>query len=672
MADDKLSKIFKLLDKMASEEEKPSIPLYESTDDSNTILNNLSKPNFILLKKLAKKYNESPLTLIKKISGDGIKIGKEIKFNEGGLSDNKVGTKINKTTQAGRDVYETPEGEMVSEKSTTFKYDDKWINVPSIFKGYRYNDDTIRLMLDEGIIKPTSTHNSKDDAEKAARKRSNELEFNEGGTPMMNRQMEMFEDGGLKDEGGMTDSESGNDVPVGSTRKEVRDDIPAQLSEGEFVFPADVVRYIGLEKLMGIRQQAKMGLQEMEAMGQMGNSDEATMPDDLPFNESDLIIIDGDKEVEMAKGGVLKAAEGTDVKTRVLNPSDDIVDKRKRKGSFNDLMGGMQMKPMTYENNAGSQITILHVGGSPIFSVPAGYKLVDPDAETTDDDDIEGTGTETTSSEETDYIETPDYGGDLDDLSMVPGSVGSRKSLIDSAINMANIVSGQKKPSAIEKFIMNTWQYKAKTNLQMKAAGITDTGDPIENQRQLTMYNIQTQMDQIGTEDPSYGSLADSLANTREYTVDEEGDAVPTEAHPSRKTSVPTTSKYYDAITSNTSVTPSSDDTSSEEDSNEFTGIGYEPASSDDNEEEDSNEFTGIGYDGGSGTPTPSAVDMGGPDVGGGGDGSGGGNSDGSGSGSGGVSGDMSGPFNKGGLAGKKPKSKKKQYKKGGLATSKK
>jgi hypothetical protein len=32
--------------------------------------------------------------------------------------------------------------------------------------------------------------------------------------------------------------------------EEVRDDIDAKLSEGEFVVPADVVRYIGLEKLM--------------------------------------------------------------------------------------------------------------------------------------------------------------------------------------------------------------------------------------------------------------------------------------------------------------------------------------------------------------------------------------------------------------------------------------
>ena len=87
----------------------------------------------------------------------------------------------------------------------------------------------------------------------------------------MKKQMEMFDEGGLKDEGGEKDPISGNDVPVGSTKKEVRDDIPAQLSEGEFVFPADVVRYLGLDFLMKLRQKAKAGLKRMEEMGQMGN-----------------------------------------------------------------------------------------------------------------------------------------------------------------------------------------------------------------------------------------------------------------------------------------------------------------------------------------------------------------------------------------------------------------
>lgn len=116
-------------------------------------------------------------------------------------------------------------------------------------------------------------------------------------------QMELFELGGLADEGGTKDPVSGNDVPVGSTQKEVRDDIPAQLSEGEFVLPADVVRYHGLEKIMQLRDEAKQGLQKMEDMGQMGNSDEAILDDDVPFSLEDL---DMEDVPEYNVGGVVQ------------------------------------------------------------------------------------------------------------------------------------------------------------------------------------------------------------------------------------------------------------------------------------------------------------------------------------------------------------------------------
>lgn len=130
-------------------------------------------------------------------------------------------------------------------------------------------------------------------AELELNKRQN---FAEGG---MSQQMEMFADGGLNDEGGMVDQESGNEVPPGSLREEVRDDIPAQLSEGEFVFPADVVRYWGLDTLMKMRQKAKEGLARMEAMGQMGNADEATIPDDTPFDIDDLELLDDSEQDEL-------------------------------------------------------------------------------------------------------------------------------------------------------------------------------------------------------------------------------------------------------------------------------------------------------------------------------------------------------------------------------------
>lgn len=138
----------------------------------------------------------------------------------------------------------------------------------------------------------------------------------------LKEQMELFENGGLMQEGGTVDPMSGNDVPFGSTQEEVRDDIPAQLSEGEFVFPADVVRYIGLEKLMQMRQEAKRGLEMMNRMGQMGNADEAVIPDDIPFDMSDLDMED-DGMVEFAQGGVVNAQMGAFVPPGLYNPQPE-------------------------------------------------------------------------------------------------------------------------------------------------------------------------------------------------------------------------------------------------------------------------------------------------------------------------------------------------------------
>jgi hypothetical protein len=88
-------------------------------------------------------------------------------------------------------------------------------------------------------------------------------------------------EGGVMQEGGTQDPVSGNAVPPGAMQEEVRDDIDAKLSEGEFVFPADVVRYFGLQKLMALRDEAKMGLKKMAEIGQMGNADEVENPEAL-------------------------------------------------------------------------------------------------------------------------------------------------------------------------------------------------------------------------------------------------------------------------------------------------------------------------------------------------------------------------------------------------------
>jgi len=217
-----------------------------------------------------------------------------------------------KKTVTGRTIWRDPEtGEDYSERSTTFEIDGKHYTMPTVAEdGTQYTEDQIRDYVkkygpsDYITGEELPEFRNREDAIEYAISRSDTRKQKE--EPMLEEQMELFNEGGLKDEGGSVDPVSGNDVPVGSTKKEVRDDIPAMLSEGEFVFPADVTRFIGLEKLMEQRQGAKMGLKRMEAMGQMGNSDEATMPDDMPFGPADLVILgrpQEDEPKEMNQGG---------------------------------------------------------------------------------------------------------------------------------------------------------------------------------------------------------------------------------------------------------------------------------------------------------------------------------------------------------------------------------
>jgi hypothetical protein len=66
------------------------------------------------------------------------------------------------------------------------------------------------------------------------------------------------------------DPVSGNEVPPGSLPEEVRDDIPARLSEGEYVVPADVLRFYGMKFFEDLRENAKVELARMDREGRIG------------------------------------------------------------------------------------------------------------------------------------------------------------------------------------------------------------------------------------------------------------------------------------------------------------------------------------------------------------------------------------------------------------------
>ena len=224
----------------------------------------------------------------------------------------------------------------------------------------------------------------------------------------LDKQMDLFQEGGMIDEGGTKDPVSGNDVPTGSLQKEVRDDIPAQLSEGEFVMPADVVRFHGLDKMMALRDEAKAGLRRMEDMGQMGNSEEATIPDGIPFNMDDLEL--EDEPMEMQVGGFVPSAPtftpGNMQQSQFANYTPQYTPYQMpqytaptytgyqapqqaftptaptQAPSFTEFV---RPKTATYVDSQGNEIQIpIGEDGTPLIPVPPGYTLKSDTPATTD------------------------------------------------------------------------------------------------------------------------------------------------------------------------------------------------------------------------------------------------------------------------------------------------
>jgi len=135
----------------------------------------------------------------------------------------------------------------------------------------------------------------------------------------MNNQTQMaFALGG---EAETRDPVSGNDVPPGSLPVEVRDDIPARLSEGEYVVPADVVRFFGVKFFEDIRMEAKKGLQQMDVDGRIGGE---PIPPQMQMAQAPEQDIDAMIDAEMGNmnaGGLMSGyAEGAAVTAPSYTP----------------------------------------------------------------------------------------------------------------------------------------------------------------------------------------------------------------------------------------------------------------------------------------------------------------------------------------------------------------
>jgi hypothetical protein len=186
--------------------------------------------------------------------------------------------------------------------------------------------------------------------------------------------------GGIMQEGGTVDEASGNEVPPGSLKEEVRDDVDAKLSVGEYVFPADVTRYYGLAKLEEMRKEAQANLKQMENGGRMGNSEQVSEEasdeyDDKEFSGAvDQAMQEQDGENGYAEGGMVKSYDVGGAVTY-----DPAVSKETYKRA---PLKGFEMIPMS--DDKGNTIYIPFINGKPQLNIPPGFAIraAAPKAET--------------------------------------------------------------------------------------------------------------------------------------------------------------------------------------------------------------------------------------------------------------------------------------------------
>lgn len=148
------------------------------------------------------------------------------------------------------------------------------------------------------------------------------------------------------------DPVSGNKVPPGAEAKEVRDDVPIMASENEYIIPANVVRYIGVEKLDALVQKAK------DALGDDAETGGEEDPDELPFDINDLQFDDDEEVPHMAEGGVVPP-----------NPFSGF-------GGNDESYTGVK----EFKDKDGNTMFIPYYNGSPLYDIPSGYSEAGSDA----------------------------------------------------------------------------------------------------------------------------------------------------------------------------------------------------------------------------------------------------------------------------------------------------
>jgi len=207
-------------------------------------------------------------------------------------------------------------------------------------------------------------------------------------------QMSFFSEGGMNAPEMPIDPESGNEIPPGSLPEEVRDDIGTQLSEGEYVVPADVLRYHGMKLFEDLRAKAKAGLAKMDEDGRIGGDtggpneapeglggEEELSPEEMQM----LQQVMSESEPQMATGGLVPrfrpgyadgGTVGAELPESTFKPSDWGVGSTVGSLSGTSTQGNVGSYYKRFKGPDGTVKMILFIDGKPQAPIPEGFTEV--------------------------------------------------------------------------------------------------------------------------------------------------------------------------------------------------------------------------------------------------------------------------------------------------------
>lgn len=123
------------------------------------------------------------------------------------------------------------------------------------------------------------------------------------------------------------DDVSGNPIPIGSSATNVRDDIEALISEGEYVLPAHVVSWHGLKHIKEMQAEAEMGLMSMQMDGLIQHVEEKSNSES---SEDTEVSDEGDTQQEEAYEEVQASeeipSEEMDIEVAAVEVDDQLDD----------------------------------------------------------------------------------------------------------------------------------------------------------------------------------------------------------------------------------------------------------------------------------------------------------------------------------------------------------